>query len=416
MSKSPRSAYVHIPFCHRRCFYCDFSIVPIGDNVSSLNGKGSQMIKNYLTFLKKEILSIKHKSPLSTIYIGGGTPSILDPIQIAELIEIFKNYYGIDYGAEITMEVDPASFMEDDLRGFIKAGINRFSLGAQSFNNQILLEAGRRHTSKDVENSCNWLRRAKNCSLIKSWSVDLIQNLPGSEILIWQKDLERTISFDPPHISIYDLNIEEGTVFQQLQDLGKLPLPSNEESFENSQITSKILKDSGYLRYEISNYSLSGHQSRHNRVYWKGKGWWSFGQGSTSSPWGVRFSRPRNSNDYINWVTDQCEKELEKSLLKSSEINLELDERIMLGLRTREGINIKKLFIEEGWTEDSADKYMKKLLSIWQKYRDGELLKNEGDRFFLSDPKGMELSNQILIAMFAWWEKINLVSLKKSIP
>ena len=407
MLKSPRSAYVHIPFCHRRCFYCDFSIVPIGDNVDSLKGNGSEIIKDYLKFLKKEILSIKHKSPLSTIYIGGGTPSILDPSQMAEIINIFKNYYGIDYGAEITMEVDPASFEEIELYGFIDAGINRFSLGAQSFNNMILKQSGRRHKAKDVENSCAWLRSAKNDNYINTWSLDLIQNLPNSVLSIWEDDLKKAISFDPPHISIYDLNVEEGTVFQQLQDLGKLGLPSQDESFENSQITSKILTNSGYLRYEISNYSHPGHQSRHNRVYWKGLGWWSFGQGSTSSPWGIRFSRPITIREYKQWVTDQCENELERSLLRESKKNLDLDEKIMLGLRLKEGVNIKSLLLQEGFDEDTTKKLITKLLRIWQKYIDGNLLSNEGDRYFLNDPRGMELSNQILIDMFNWWEVIN---------
>ena len=407
MSKPPKSAYVHIPFCHRRCFYCDFSIVPIGDEVKNLKRNTNRVINDYLYFLKKEILSIKHKSLLSTIYIGGGTPSILDPTQISELISVFQSHYGIDYGAEITMEVDPASFEEKDLYGFINAGINRFSLGAQSFNNQVLKEAGRRHTSKDVEVACNWLKNAKEDNFIKSWSLDLIQNLPKSNLSTWQKDLEKTISFCPPHISIYDLNVEEGTVFQKLQDLGKLPLPNQDESFKTSQFTSQILNNSGYLRYEISNYSLPGHQSRHNRVYWKGLGWWGFGQGSTSSPWGIRFSRPRNIDEYKKWVIDQCDKQLDNSLLLNSKKKIDLDEKIMLGLRTKEGINLKKLFNEEGWDDDNLKRFMSKLLTIWQKYRDDDLLLNEGDRFFLSDPEGMELSNQIIIAMFDWWDRIN---------
>ena len=407
MFKPPRSAYVHIPFCHRRCFYCDFSIVPIGDEVKSNNDDGNKLISDYLYFLKKEILSIKHKSSLSTIYIGGGTPSILTPTQMGELISIFKRHYGIDNGAEITMEIDPASFEEKDLYGFINAGINRFSLGAQSFNDQVLKQAGRRHTSKNVEEACKWLENAKKENKIKSWSLDLIQNLPKSSLSTWQKDLEKTVSFIPSHISIYDLNIEEGTVFQKLQDLGKLPLPDDDESFENSQLTSKILNNSGYLRYEISNYAIPGHQSRHNRIYWKGLGWWGFGQGATSSPWGMRFSRPRNIDAYKKWVVDQCERNLDKSLLLNSKMKLDLDEKIMLGLRTREGVNIRKLFIEEGWNEDNLNKFMAKLLKIWQKYREHELLLNEGDRFFLSDPKGMELSNQIIIAMFDWWDQIN---------
>ena len=245
MNRFPRSAYVHIPFCHRRCFYCDFAVIPMGDNIQPINGIGSNTVKEYLHFLHKEILSIKHKSPLSTIYLGGGTPSILDPQQIRELINLFRDNYGIDYGAEITMEVDPASFNEDELYGFISAGINRFSLGVQSFNNHILKNAGRRHSCEDSEKSCSWLKKTYDLGLIKSWSLDLIQNLPLSGFSKWQEDLKKTLIYTPPHLSIYDLSIENGTVFKKLSDIGKLELPSEDESLKNSELTSQILKGSG---------------------------------------------------------------------------------------------------------------------------------------------------------------------------
>ena len=407
MNIFPRSAYIHIPFCHRRCFYCDFVVVPIGDEVESQKTNENKLISDYLRFLKREILSIKHKSPLSTIYIGGGTPSILDPYQIEDLLEIFKRHYGVDHGAEISMEVDPASFEEKDLYGFINAGINRFSLGAQSFNNEVLKEAGRRHSCEDVERSCSWLQSAQKGRAIRSWSLDLIQNLPLINANKWKVDIEKAISFNPPHISIYDLNVEEGTVFKRLQEAGELTLPNQDESFENSELTSTLLKKSGYLRYEISNYSLSGHQSRHNRVYWKGRGWWGFGQGSTSSPWGVHFTRPRNSRDYKKWVISQCEEELDQSLTTVSKRGLDLDEKIMLGLRLKEGINLRELFIEEGWNDSECKNNFMKLMNFWTKYIESGLLIRDGERFYLSDPKGMELSNQILIDMFQWWERIN---------
>ena len=406
MNKFPRSAYVHVPFCHRRCFYCDFAVIPLGNKIESLNGNGSKTIKEYLTYLNKEILSIKHKSPLSTIYIGGGTPSILNPIQIKNLINLFKHNYGIDFGAEITMEVDPASFNEDDLYGFIKAGINRFSLGAQSFNNQILEQAGRRHCGEDVKKSCSWLKKAYDQSLIKSWSLDLIQNLPISGFKEWKEDLEKSLKFCPPHISIYDLNIETGTVFKKLVDLGKLSLPDDDESFKNSELTNILLKASGFSRYEISNYSIPGHQSRHNRVYWTGLGWWSFGQGSTSSPWGEKFTRPRISKDYKKWVNKQCEIQLDPSLINQKNIYKELDEKMMLGLRLKEGINIYKLINEQNWDKKKSEIVLKKLLKEWELFLESGLLIKKGNRFFLSDPEGMELSNQILVSMFKWWEKV----------
>ena len=407
MNKFPRSAYVHIPFCHRRCFYCDFAVIPLGNKVETLKGYGSKTVQEYLQFLYKEILSIKHKSPLSTIYIGGGTPSILDPTQIKELIDLFKENYGIDYGAEITMEVDPASFNQDDLYGFINAGINRFSLGVQSFNNQILQNSGRRHSREDAEKSCLWLKREYDSGLIKSWSLDLIQNLPLSRFIEWQNDLRKAITFSPPHLSIYDLNIENGTVFKKLVDLGQLKLPSDEEAFRNSELTNSILKNSGYSRYEISNYCLPRHQSRHNKVYWSGFGWWSFGQGSTSSPWGEKLTRPRVSKEYKKWVTKQYEVDLDSSLISNDFVYNELDEKIMLGLRLKEGIDIYKVFKEQNWENKKFDSNLSKLLEEWRKFLESGLLVRMGNRFFLSDPKGMELSNQILISMFKWWDKIN---------
>ena len=407
MNKLPRSAYVHIPFCHRRCFYCDFSVVPLGNKVDTLQGYGSKTVKEYLHFLYKEILSIKHKSPLSTIYVGGGTPSILDPKQIKDLINLFKNNYGVDYGAEITMEVDPASFNQDDLYGFINAGINRFSLGVQSFNNQILQKAGRRHLREDSENSCLWLKRAHESGLIRSWSLDLIQNLPLSGFKEWKDDLKKAISFSPPHLSIYDLNIEDGTVFKKLINLGKLKLPCDEEATKNTESTHLILKNSGYSRYEISNYCLPGHQSRHNRVYWSGLGWWSFGQGSTSSPWGEKLTRPRVSREYKEWVNKQYELNLDSSLINVDFVYKELDEKIMLGLRLREGIDIYESFREQKWEDNKFESNLSKLLKEWENFLESGLLVRKGNRFFLSDPIGMELSNQILISMFKWWDEIN---------
>ena len=407
MNKFPRSAYVHIPFCHRRCFYCDFAVIPLGNKVETLQGYGSKTVKEYLHFLYKEIVSIKHKSSLSTIYVGGGTPSILDPQQIKQLIDLFKENYGVDYGAEITMEVDPASFNLDDLHGFINAGINRFSLGVQSFDNQILQKSGRRHLREDAEKSCLWLKKVYSAGLIKSWSLDLIQNLPLSGLREWKEDLKKAITFSPPHISIYDLNIENGTVFKKLVNLGKLQLPSDELAFRNSETTQLILKNSGYSRYEISNYCLPKHQSRHNRVYWSGLGWWGFGQGSTSSPWGQKLTRPRVSKEYKEWVMGQYKLSLDSSLNNIDYVYQELDEKIMLGLRLKEGIDIYKFFEEQNWENKKLESNLRKLLSKWERFLESGLLVKNGNRFFLSDPQGMELSNQILISMFEWWDEIN---------
>ena len=180
------------------------------------------------------------------------------------------------------------------------------------------------------------VKKSYKSRIYKSWSLDLIQKLPLSGSKEWEKDLKKTINFSPPHISIYDLSIEDGTVFRKLSDLGKLSLPNDDDSLRNSELTNNLLKGSGYTRYEISNYSLPGHQSRHNRVYWSGLGWWSFGQGSTSSPWGVKLTRPRVSSKYKEWVVNQCKENLDSSLIKQ-DLHQELDEKIMLGDETKGG-------------------------------------------------------------------------------
>jgi len=181
---------------------------------------------------------------------------------------------------------------------------------------------------------------------------------------------------------------------------------SDDLVFKNSQSTNKILKGSGYSRYEISNYSLPGHQSRHNRVYWSGSGWWSFGQGSTSSPWGQKFTRPRLSKEYKEWVNKQYEIGLEHSLVNNDYFYRELDEQIMLGMRLREGVDIFQLFNEQNWDEKKIKTNLRKLIREWDVFIESGLLIKNGKRLFLNDPKGMDLSNQILVSMFKWWNKI----------
>ncbi len=222
-----------------------------------------------------------------------------------------------------------------------------------------------------------------------------------------ERGFKKAITFSPPHISIYDLNIENGTVFKKLVNLGKLQLPSDEQAFRNSETTHLILKNSGYSRYEISNYCLPRHQSRHNRVYWSGLGWWGFGQGSTSSPWGQKLTRPRVSKEYKEWEMGQYKLSLDSSLNNIDYVYQELDEKIMLGLRLKEGIDIYKFFEEQNWENKKLESNLRKLLSKWERFLESGLLVKNGNRFFLSDPQGMELSNQILISMFEWWDEIN---------
>ncbi len=404
----PQSAYLHIPFCHRRCFYCDFPVVPLGDSAQGDHGPGSNSIKSYLDLLYRDISLSPKGIPLATVYIGGGTPSLLSSYQVASLLDHLRVHFGFQYGAEITLEIDPASFDKVSLEGFLEAGINRLSLGAQSFDNNVLKILGRRHSSRDLLEACNLIQDCFKSGQLASWSLDLIKNLPGQNLISWKRQLSKAISILPPHLSIYDLSIEKGTVFAWKMSRGELSLPNDEMSFEISRVTSQILKEEGFSRYEISNYALPGHASRHNRVYWSGASWWGFGQGATACPWGNRFSRPRTRKLYKQWLEMQeisSKNESLKSIQKSQHIPFE--DLLIVGLRRREGVNLKELSKDLGWSKDQLKANINALKNCWEYPLGMGWIKQRGWRFYLTDPEGMEISNQILVQMLEWWESLN---------
>ena len=404
---APRSAYLHIPFCHKRCFYCDFSIIPLGNSAADPASPGITSINAYLDLLHREI-AITPKGPaLSTIYFGGGTPSLLKESELGNLLEKLKKKFGIQDGAEINMEIDPATFVENDLEEYLKIGINRVSLGGQSFEDSTLALIGRKHNRFDLIEACKWVNKFFKKGLLRSWSLDLIQNLPGSNLENWSKELEQAVQADAPHLSIYDLTIEPDTVFGRMHQKGELNLPNDSVAQEIDFETNKFLKSRGFSRYEISSYSLPGHTSRHNRMYWSGSGWWGFGMGATSAPWGERFSRPRTIVAYKKWIEQQESQTLEPTLFVQGAKPIPLDELLMIGLRRREGVNVEELAKDYGWSKQKRKKNLDLLEKYWLPYlKEGYLFKNNG-RFFLSDPKGMQISNQILVQMFLWWDSLD---------
>ncbi len=406
--KYPQSAYLHIPFCHRRCFYCDFTVVPLGDKAHGENAPGSSSVNSYLKLLHKEIALAPKGIPLSTIYIGGGTPSILSSNQIFRLLDLMRDHFGLQDGAEITLEVDPASFDDGSLKGFLDAGVNRLSLGGQSFDDHVLTDLGRRHTAKDLNKACTLISESFKKGKIFSWSLDLIQNLPRQDLHSWKKQIKQAISFSPPHLSIYDLSIEKGTVFAWRQSRGELSLPNHEEAADISKMTSKMLRKEGFSRYEISNYALPGHPSRHNRVYWSGSNWWGFGQGATSCLGGKRFSRPRTREKYRRWIELLELKGFNKffGLIDQSEL-ITFDDLIIVGLRRREGINLKKLLKDLGWNDIQIDKDLINLKNRLKYQIEIGLIKERDYRFYLTDPDGMDLSNQIIVEILIWWESLH---------
>jgi oxygen-independent coproporphyrinogen-3 oxidase len=389
----PRSAYLHIPFCHRRCFYCDFPVVPLGDRASADAGApGSASIAAYLQLLQREIAAAPDGPPLSTVYVGGGTPSLLSVEQLRALLEALRCRYGLAPGAELSLELDPASFDQQRLAGYLAAGITRVSLGGQSFSDAVLESLGRRHRCADLLEAAGWLQQAQRSGSLLSWSLDLIQGLPGQTLSGWQEQLEQAIALQPPHLSVYDLIVEPGTVFERLEQRGALELPESDLAADLMELTARRLAEAGYGHYEISNFALPGHASRHNRVYWSGAGWWGFGMGATAAPWGVREARPRTREGYATWL-EQAERAKplgDEGFHAVPEEGMPLDERWMVGFRRREGVRID---VPEA------------LRRRWQPFVERGLLIEEGPRWRLRDPEGLALSNAVLRELLAWWEE-----------
>ncbi|MFZ9167476.1 radical SAM family heme chaperone HemW [Vulcanococcus sp.] len=392
----PRSAYLHIPFCHRRCFYCDFPVVPLGDRASAEAGApGSRSMEAYLEQLRAEIQGSAPGPPLSTVYIGGGTPSLLSAEQIQSLLQELEQRYGLAAGAEISLELDPASFDETRLQGYLRAGINRVSLGGQSFDDAVLERLGRRHRRRDLLEAARWLQRAQRSGQLQSWSLDLIQSLPGACLEHWRVQLQQAIDLAPPHLSIYDLIIEPGTVFARREASGELALPEDDLSADLLELTVQRLALAGYGHYEISNYALPGHASRHNRVYWSGAGWWGFGMGATAAPWGRRQARPRTREGYAQWVQASSEETAEQPS------PMPFDERVMVGLRRREGVALAALAQTHGVSCEQFRLLEQRLEGFLRR----GLLRRQGRRWSLSDPEGLALSNAVLRELLDWWSE-----------
>jgi putative oxygen-independent coproporphyrinogen III oxidase len=409
---APRSAYLHIPFCHRRCYYCDFAVVPLGDRAAGEAGApGSASIGAYLELLHREIAAAPHGVPLSTVYLGGGTPSLLTPEQVGELLAALDRRYGLAPAAEISLELDPASFDQRRLAGYLAAGVNRVSLGGQSFDDGVLQALGRRHSGDDLRQATAWLAQARREGALASWSLDLIQAVPGQTLPQWRQQLRQAVACRPPHLSVYDLTIEPGTVFGRRAEQGQLPLPDDDLAADLMELTWAELRAAGYGHYEISNYALPGHASRHNRVYWSGAGWWGFGMGATAAPWGERQPRPRTRQAYANWLASAWPPDAGQL---SPGPGMPLDERLLVGLRRREGVRLAALLAGEGLAAAGVVAALAELREALAPWLERGLLLEEGGRWRLSDPAGLALSNGVLAGLLGWWEARLAAGLRSS--
>ncbi|MGB7085125.1 MAG: radical SAM family heme chaperone HemW [Phormidesmis sp.] len=396
------SAYIHIPFCRRRCYYCDFAISVVGDRA---RGDTSNTISQYIDTLIQEIRAtpIASDKPLQTVFFGGGTPSLLSAAQLNELLSALYIRFGIAPTAEISMEMDPATFELPDIEGYQAAGINRVSLGAQAFQDDILAACGRFHRSQDIFRAVELLQQAQ----INNFSLDLISGLPHQTLAHWQSSLEQAVELAPTHLSHYDLIVEPQTAFGRYFTPGEAPLPSDEHTARMYRVAQAFLSAQGYEHYEICNYAKPGYEARHNLTYWHSQPCYGFGMGATSYINHQRIERPRTQRTYREWVERFIRQKgrTPDPVLPPAE---QVIEGIMVGLRLKQGISLEAIYQMYG--ERGLAQMEQALAPHLQAQRviiDAPLSDRENitkleptSRIRLSDPEGFLMSNQVIVDAF----------------
>lgn len=373
--------YVHIPFCAKKCDYCDFYSL-----ASSEDEK-----KAYIEALKREIREASKKVSdeyrVYTIYFGGGTPSIIKADYIKEILEEIRlgfRLYKDDFYPEITIECNPKTVDMEKLLVYKEAGINRISLGLQSANNDELKLLGRIHTFEDFLDSYDMVRK----SCFTNVNIDLMSAIPKQKITTYERSLDELIKLNPEHISSYSLIIEEGTNFYKKYSENAplvMDLPSEDEDRAMYELTSFRLAEAGYKRYEISNYAKDGYFSRHNTSYWERVPYLGFGVGASSLFEGERYDNVANLKEYIkNAGISDVRQNITKLSLKD-----EMSEFMFLGLRLTDGVS--KTAFSQNFTftvEEIFGDFVKKHIN-------NELLIDNGDFLKLSD-RGLDISNYVL--------------------
>jgi putative oxygen-independent coproporphyrinogen III oxidase len=392
------AAYIHIPFCRRRCYYCDFPVFVVGDRKTGAN---SGNIQTYVEQLGREIATqVNYGQPLETIFFGGGTPSLLTVEQLAQILDWLAAKFGIATGAEISMEIDPGTFDLAQLHGYCHAGVNRVSIGVQAFQDNLLQLCGRSHSVADIYHAVELIHQGG----VVNWSLDLISGLPQQTLTDWVASLQAAIELNPTHISCYDLIVEAQTPFAKQYQPGDKPLPSDETTAQMYRTAQQALTAAGYNHYEISNYARSDYKCRHNLTYWHNLPYYGFGMGAASYLEGYRFTRPRKTQEYYQWIADGCDWQVE-STSKADQFL----ETLMLGLRLAEGVNLSAIVSKYG---EPILIDLWKCLSRYQRCGWVEVVGcdrqiigsvdslDKDDSIRLVDPSGLLFSNVVLAEIF----------------
>lgn len=337
--KEKLGLYIHIPFCQKKCHYCDF-LTFIGHD---------EMIEKYVKYLKKEIEMYKNSNYiLDSVYIGGGTPSYLNDKLMISILDKVKEIFEIDEKCEITIEMNPESITEKKIKSYLFAGINRFSMGVQSFDDEVLRIMGRLHNRETVIEKIDIMKKL-GC---KNISIDMMLANPNQDIEVLKKDIEIASNLDIQHISYYSLILKEHTHFEIWFNDGKIELYDPKEEREMYHLVSRSLRDKGFIQYEISSFSKLGFESVHNQKYWKLKNYLGVGMGASANINLIRTTNTRSFEEYFEFI------EKGKLPIKEREVlNLDTREKeyIMLNLRMLKGFEITD--INTKFNIDFMDKY-----------------------------------------------------------
>ena len=356
MEEKEIGLYVHIPFCKSKCYYCDF--------VSYANKENSQ--KEYINCIKQELIhyseenqimashNLEKKYVISTIYIGGGTPSIIEYNYIEQIINAIKSNFKIKENAEITIEVNPGTITKEKLDAYAKIGINRLSIGLQAVQNEILKQIGRIHTYEQFLNTYNMARQVG----FKNINVDLMIGLPNQTLEDVKNSTKIIIELKPEHISVYSLILEENTKLYNMVKNKTIQLPTDETERKMYWYVKKNLEKHKYYQYEISNFAKPGFESKHNQNCWNQKEYIGIGCAASSFMDNIRYSNTSNLEEYIKNIKEGLQN---KNLILEETLNEEskMQEYMMLGLRKISGVNI--LEFEKKFNINPVVKYCREL-------------------------------------------------------
>ena len=395
MNKKKLEIYVHIPFCAKKCAYCDFLSFP----------GNMRMRREYTDKLLEEIRiqsSFVREYQVDTIFLGGGTPSVLDVTDITAIMGTLKEHYDIAPDAEITIEVNPGTVKMEGLVAYREAGINRVSMGLQSADDTELRYLGRIHTYDEFLKSFQRVRMAGFTNV----NVDLISAIPGQTPESWRNTLKKTAMLKPEHISAYSLIVEEGTPFydrygghvemesyemspEERRILMALPdLPDEDTEREMYYMTRNCLAEQGYERYEISNYARPGFECRHNVGYWTGTGYLGLGLGASSYLEGCRF---HNTSDFQSYVSAHFDDEAEfcqalRQDMEQLSVKSKMEEFMFLGLRLTRGVSV------EGFITRFGQSIRNVYGGVIDKLEREGLLEHKNGYYHLTE-RGLDLSN-----------------------